>query len=192
MQASDSEGARRYPAAGLGLLLERVAHSLSRDAATVLAPHDLSSLHLGLLSALSRHGPSNQSRLAGYLGVERQQMVNIVNRLQSLQLVERQAVPGDRRSWSIRLTETGATRLRQAEQAARRHDHRVFAVLDDDEQAELASFLLRLIPQGRFPDLFAAPGSDAVGHHPASMVDVQAGKEGKQPANRQSAAPDRI
>jgi DNA-binding MarR family transcriptional regulator len=145
------------PIGGLGFLLDRVAHSLGRDFADVLAPFGLGNTQLGVLSTLDRYGPMNQSRIAAYLGIERQQMVNLVNQLQQRGLVERRASPRDRRSWSVRLTGAGAALRARAATAGSDHARDVFGGLTDSQRQALTELLIRLVPRGHFENLFTPP-----------------------------------
>lgn len=157
MTAAPPDPSALDPLGGLGFVLDRVAHSLSRGFADALAPHGLTPMHLGVLSAVARYGPVNQSRLAGYLGVERQQMVNLINHLQERGLVERRDAPHDRRSWSIALTAAGAAARDRVADLGRRHTARTFDGLDTHEQERLTGLLLRLVPRGHFTELFRPP-----------------------------------
>lgn len=147
------------PIGGLGFLLDRVAHSLARGFLDVLAPFGVGNMQLGVLSTLQRHGPMNQSAIAAYLGVERQQMVNLVKQLEDQGLVERHALPHDRRSWSIRLTDLGTQVRDRAVTAGSHHAEQVFGHLSEQERTALGEILVKLIPHGRFDRLFSPPAA---------------------------------
>jgi len=140
---------------GLGLLLNRLSHSLTREFETALRPFGLGPTHLGILTALHRYGALSQTRLAAHIGIEPQQMVNLAAALETDGLIRRTRDPDDRRAWSLELTPAGATRRQQALTVATEHEQRTFAALTSHQQHVLADLLLRLVPAGRFPDLFA-------------------------------------
>jgi MarR family transcriptional regulator, lower aerobic nicotinate degradation pathway regulator len=144
---------------GLGFLLDRLSHSLGRAFEPVLAPFDLRSTHLGVLTSVARFGPLSQSQLAAYLGIERQQMVNLVDHLVRAGLVVRTGDPADRRRLRITLTASGRRVRKEAVAAARRHEQTAFGGLSPDEQEQLTGLLLRLVPSGHFARLFAEPRS---------------------------------
>ncbi len=139
----------------LGYLLNRVAHSLTREFDTAMKPFDLTATQLAVLTSITRFGPTSQSRLAASIGLERQQMVNLVNTLESRGLVRR--VPVDRRSWSIEITTAGAKLRDVARSVGADHDQRAFSALTAAQRKELSQLLYALIPQGHFPHLFRDP-----------------------------------
>lgn len=142
---------------GIGFLLDRVAHSLTRAFEPAIAPFGLRNTHLGVLSAVALLGPQSQSRLAAHLGIERQQMVNLVDHLVRRGLVVRADDHADRRRLRITLTRAGEQVRDQAVAAAREHERTAFAPLSAEERDQLAALLLRLVPSGHFRDLFTAP-----------------------------------
>jgi DNA-binding MarR family transcriptional regulator len=150
---------------GLGFLLDRLSHSLGRAFEPVLAPFDLRGTHLGVLTSVARFGPLSQSQLAAYLGIERQQMVNLVDHLVQVGLVVRTDDPADRRRLRITLTANGRRVRQEAVAAARRHERAAFDRLSPEEQEQLTALLLRLVPSGHFPHLFAEPVSSASRSH---------------------------
>lgn len=142
---------------GLGFLLDRLSHSLTRSFESALAPFGLRSSHLGVLSAITRFGATSQSQLAAYLGLERQQMVHLVDRLEELGFVERRPAPEDRRRSRVAITAAGRRVRERAVIAAREHEAKAFAVLSPAEQRELSGLLLKLVPSGHFKTLFEPP-----------------------------------
>ncbi len=145
---------------GVGFLLDRVSHSLGRDFEDALSPWRLRATHLGVLSALTLETDWTQSALAAFLGVERQQMVNLLNDLESRDLVARTPVEGDRRRYAVLITPHGRSVRQQAAAAGRTHGERVFAGLTASEAAELRRLLVKLLPQGHFPGLLRLPAAD--------------------------------
>jgi DNA-binding MarR family transcriptional regulator len=80
-----------------GFLVARclfVARAAERAA---LAPLGLEPRHFAALAVLDDIGPCAQQRLADSLGVSNTIVVQLADRLEALRLVERRAVPGDRR-----------------------------------------------------------------------------------------------
>ena len=142
---------------GLGFLLDRVSHSLGRDFEQMLAPFGLRATHLGVLTALERRPGLSQSEIGTFLGVERQQVVNLLNELERRDLVRRDAVAGDRRRYAVRLTDAGRELHGRARAAGADHEARTFRVLTPAEHAQLDHLLSKLIPVGRFPDLLRLP-----------------------------------
>jgi MarR family transcriptional regulator for hemolysin len=142
---------------GLGFLLDRVAHSLSRAFADALAPSGLTSTGLGLLTALRRWEPLSQTELAAFLGVERQQILHLVDALEQRGLVERRARPGDRRVWDVSITPAGRRLHDEALGPVREHEQATFAGLTPDQQRQLTELLTALAPAGRYPEVLKPP-----------------------------------
>lgn len=142
---------------GLGFLLDRVAHSLSRAFADVLAPAELTATALGLLTALRRWQPMTQTELAAFLGVERQQALHLVDDLERRGLVVRRPRAGDRRAWDVIITDAGRRHHDEALGWAREHERAVFAVLTPAQQDQFTKLLLALAPAGRYPHVLEAP-----------------------------------
>lgn len=145
------------PIGGLGLLLDRVAESLLKEFEEALAPWQLRNLHLGILSTIDRYGPLPQIRIGEYLGIERQTMANLVDDLEDRGLVERRAVPADRRVWAVAITYKGRQQRERAAAAGSVKATLLFASLSERERNTLASLLTKLASGGRYPHLFVAP-----------------------------------
>ena len=145
------------PHKNLGYLLPQVAHSLLRDFDTMLAAYNIRSSHLGVLSTIRSFGPLSQRRIARYLGLERQTLVNVTDELEKRGLLERCPHPTDRRQYLLRLTQAGEDFQTQVDAAAARHEQDVFGILSEEEQRMLFLILLKLAPSGHFDTLFAEP-----------------------------------
>ncbi len=142
---------------GLGFLLDRVAHSLSRAFAEVLAPVGLTATGLGMLTALRRWEPMTQTELAAFLGVERQQALHLVDTLEQRGLVQRSSRAADRRVWDVTVTSAGRQLHEQVLGPVRHHESDVFAHLTAGEQEQLTAMLTALAPAGHYPRLLQAP-----------------------------------
>ena len=100
-----------------------------------------------VMAALSRHPEGlKMSQLSGVLRVSNGNVTGIVDRLAEDALLERVAVPGDRRASRVRLTEAGRAEF-TAQAAA--HERWISDMLDDfgaDEAEILAKRLTALDP----------------------------------------------
>ncbi|ACQ82391.1 transcriptional regulator, MarR family [Beutenbergia cavernae DSM 12333] len=72
--------------------------------------HELTATQ-GRLLCLLEHGPLRMADLAQRLGVEKAALTGLVDRAERRALVERRAVPGDRRATHVSLTSRGATAM---------------------------------------------------------------------------------
>jgi DNA-binding MarR family transcriptional regulator len=89
------------------------------------------------VSWIAAHGPLGQSTLAADLELTSSAATNLVDRLENLGLVERVAVPGDRRRFNVALTRRGAA-------LAKADLHPLTAALariDPDQQAAVTRWL---------------------------------------------------
>ncbi len=151
----NSHDPKQPPHKNLGFLLPQVAHSLLRDFDTMLATYGIRSSHLGVLSTLRSFGPLSQRRIARYLGLERQTLVNVTDELEKRGLLERQPHPADRRQYLLHLTPDGEAFHTQVDTAATMHQQRVFGSLSQEEQQWLFLILQKLAPSGHFNTLFS-------------------------------------
>ena len=84
--------------------------------------------------------PMGLSRGAGR---DKSTITPILQDLERAGLVSREAVPGDRRSYALRLTDEGAARLAHLSERAAEHDRRLDAIVGDRKQ-ELIALLRRI------------------------------------------------
>ncbi|MNW59449.1 HTH-type transcriptional repressor NicR [compost metagenome] len=100
-----------------------------------------------MLTTLEEFGPASQAALGRRCGIDRSDMVALVDRLVADGHVERNPDPSDRRRNIITLTATGAKRLDElgAVLAAAQED--LLAPLDDRDRRRLVDLLDRLVMQ---------------------------------------------
>jgi DNA-binding MarR family transcriptional regulator len=97
------------PDVDLATGLVRLARVVQDVFARVSARHDLTAAQARLLCVLT-DGPKGMAKLAGILGVEKAAMTGLIDRLERRGLVQRTAVPGDRRACHVALTPAGGQR----------------------------------------------------------------------------------
>jgi DNA-binding MarR family transcriptional regulator len=97
------------PGVDLATGLVRLARTVQDVFARVSARHDLTAPQARLLCVLT-DGPRAMSELAAILGVEKAAMTGLIDRIERRGLVQRTAVPGDRRACRVELTPSGETR----------------------------------------------------------------------------------
>jgi DNA-binding MarR family transcriptional regulator len=124
--------------------LGAVARQLRERSAETLAPWDITPGHLRALRMLSRHGTMRLSELSERLEVAPRTATEVVDALQSRDLVRRLADLGDRRATLVEVTEHGASILAEIRAARGTEAGRVFGRLTPADRADLARILGKL------------------------------------------------
>ena len=132
-----------HPQSSAFLLAQLGAHAARRFAERV-AELDLEPPHVGILRTIAQRPPMNQRTLADLLSIAPAKLVELLDRLEKKDLLERVDHPEDRRSYALRLTAKGARMLESIKTAARDHDNEICKGLDKDERAKLHELLVRV------------------------------------------------
>ncbi|MFD1659492.1 MarR family winged helix-turn-helix transcriptional regulator [Streptomyces caeni] len=136
------------PAGGyFGDLLRRVFAQFTADAMEG-APQ---SRDYVLLDALAEQDARSQKNLAERLGINRTVMVRLIDRLEDLGHVSRTRNPANRRSYVLRLTDTGRAALDDMREAMSERNARTAATLSAHERRRLYTLLARLLPETEQP-----------------------------------------
>ena len=88
-----------------------VARQLRETSQKTLAPWDISPSHLRALRVLTRRGTMRLSELSDHLHIAPRSTTEVVDALESRDLVQRRPDPDDRRATLVELTEHGASVL---------------------------------------------------------------------------------
>lgn len=118
-------------------LLHR-AEQLAADRFAQLVGETLTLRQFAVLAAVSEQPGLSQSDLVRATGIDRSTLADLMNRLVKRDLVDRKESPSDGRAYSVSLTLTGASTLKNATQHARAADA---AILDLLPRAKRRSFL---------------------------------------------------
>ncbi len=118
-----------------------IARQLREASQKTLAPWDITPGHLRALRVLTRFGVMRLSELSDRLHIAPRSTTEVVDALESRDLVQRRPDPDDRRATLVELTEHGASVL-----AAIRgtEAERVFGRLSPADRAHLARILRKL------------------------------------------------
>ena len=128
----------------LGYAVRRAQIRLYEDFVTSLAPWGITPPRFSAMVIVSRNPGLKLTQLAKVLGIARSGAVILVDALEELGYMQRQAAPEDRRAFSLSLTKKGQADLMKITQAVQAHDVRMAASLTEAEQAQLLSLLGRL------------------------------------------------
>ena len=147
---SDPERHVPAPLADRTGFLISMAHLMTRDRANeLLRPHGVSVRQIGLMSILEANGPSSQQALADRLSVSATMITQIVDQAEARALVQRNRNPGDRRSYLVSLTPTGAERLGEGRRIAAEITREIAAPLGPGGDEELRALLRKLVTTPR-------------------------------------------
>jgi DNA-binding MarR family transcriptional regulator len=120
-----------------------VARQLRHTSQEVLAPWDITPSHVRALRVVS-HGPQRMSELSDHLRIAARSVTEVVDALESRDLVRRRPDPGDRRATLVELTEHGVSVLEAVRAARGMEAERTFDRLSDTERDQLARILRKL------------------------------------------------
>ncbi|GAA4040302.1 MarR family winged helix-turn-helix transcriptional regulator [Nonomuraea soli] len=126
-------------------LLSRAGKSARARVAVHLAAEGLRLWHMAVLAALADFGPHVQGDLAARLGIDRSDMVKVVDELSEAGFVERTRDPADRRRVHVSLTPAGEAALRRLVSDAGAVDDSLLRPLDPEERATLRTLLLKIL-----------------------------------------------
>ncbi|WP_181775640.1 MarR family winged helix-turn-helix transcriptional regulator [Amycolatopsis pittospori] len=119
-----------------------VAHRLAMDE---FARSGARRYHYGILAAIDENGPSSQATLGRATGIDRSDVVAVINELADAGHVERAPDPADGRRNLITLTRTGAQRLQHLEGLVSETQDTFLEPLDPAEREQLTRLLARIV-----------------------------------------------
>jgi MarR family transcriptional regulator, lower aerobic nicotinate degradation pathway regulator len=136
-------------------LLSHLARLIRMASETELQPLGLRPRHLVALTVMRENGGvTGQQELATELGIDRTNLVGLLNELEAEGLILRRRAPQDRRRHIVELTPAGEQRLAAAEAAIAAEDE-VLGALSDRQREQLFD-LLQQASAGRAPDCAGA------------------------------------
>ena len=124
--------------------MKRAFLDIRDDLINTLAPLGLRVMTFSALAIVVENPDLSQSQLAQALRIERSGVVVLVDELEKAELISRNQVEGDRRSYALRATPEGRKLWKQAERRVQAHEKALLADLSDEEQKHLAELLSRI------------------------------------------------
>ena len=121
-----------------------VARQLRSVSQETLAPWDITPANLRALRVLSRHGTMRLSELSDHLHIAPRSTTEVVDALESRDLVRRRPDPGDRRATLVEVTEHGASVVDAIRAARGTETERIFGRLSPADRAHLERILRTL------------------------------------------------
>lgn len=129
-------------------LLGRVHADAKRMIAPRLAERGLHLHQYAVLACIAEFAPLSQQQVCERLGVDRADMVTVVDYLQAQELVSRTRDAADRRRYILAVTPRGRDKLAEADEIVAEVTGEFFAALTADEVATLTSLARRVLAGG--------------------------------------------
>jgi DNA-binding MarR family transcriptional regulator len=128
----------------LSFLLSQVGARSAQRFAQRLEPLGVSPRAFGVLSNLAVTSSQTQQQLADTLGIHRNNMVGLIDDLETAGWVRRHRSPTDRRAFDVRLTRSGRATVTRVTRLIPALDQELGQGLSATEQATLVALLQRL------------------------------------------------
>jgi DNA-binding MarR family transcriptional regulator len=132
----------------VGYHLRRASAALGSDFARSVEGTGMRQVLFGILSVISANPGINQATIGRVLGIQRPNMVTLVNELIRRGLVARIVDSDDRRAFVLNLTAAGEAMVAETLARIRVHEERMLAGLSAAERATLNRLLDRIAAKG--------------------------------------------
>jgi DNA-binding MarR family transcriptional regulator len=116
----------------LGYLLRRAQVKAFQNFASHFDAFDIKPAQFSALELIDKNPGMRQSRLAEALGLQRTNLVGMLDLLQKRELIKRQPAPDDRRSHALHLTPKGSRLLEQLHTQFHNHENELFQSIGDE------------------------------------------------------------
>jgi DNA-binding MarR family transcriptional regulator len=129
------------------LLLAQVGAHGAKQFADRLSVLQLTPPHAGILRRLVQSPGISQRELATALGMHASRLVAVLDEMETLGLLIREANAEDRRTYSLQVTAKGRETMEQIAAIAQQHNEALCAALNEEERAVLVGLLQRIADQ---------------------------------------------
>jgi DNA-binding MarR family transcriptional regulator len=136
----------------VGFLLRQAHQRASTAFAGALEPLGIAGRHFAVLHHLARTGPLSQRELVERIGSDKASMVRIVDDLEAEGMAHRGPTPGDRRTYSVAISDHGKATLAEAEKTARQVAAQLLSHLDSADRARLVALLAEFVAPAKIAD----------------------------------------
>lgn len=128
----------------VGYHMRRASTVFGNDFSRAIAGTGMRQVLFGILSIIDANPGINQGNVGRALGIQRANMVSLVNELVDAGLVRRETAADDRRAFALTLTASGDEMVADCLQRIREHEERMLGDLSRYERATLVSLLSRI------------------------------------------------
>ncbi|NML04361.1 MarR family transcriptional regulator [Sphingomonas sp. G-3-2-10] len=133
------------PLSGLvGYHLRRASNAFGADFSRALTGTGMRQVLLAILSVVASNPRANQGSVGRVLGIQRANMVALINDLVERGLIDRQVAQGDRRAFALTITAEGRKLLDQCLARIAEHEAEMLSDLSDAERDMLIDLLGRI------------------------------------------------
>lgn len=130
----------------VGYNLKRAYITVRNDFLSSMEEYDLRATTFSALMLIVDRPDMTQSQLAEALSVERSGVVVVVDELENRDLITRNRVEGDRRTYALRATLAGVQFSRKVMKAAEQHEEKLLSKMTEKQRTTLIE-LLNLIEE---------------------------------------------
>lgn len=145
-----------------GYGLKRAFNAIQTDVNATLAPLGLRMITFSALMVIRDAPGIRAAGLASVLGLERPNLVLVLDDLERAELITRTRARDDRRAYELEVTPAGRLLAERASSAVSAHDDRMTAGLSAEERQALHRALRRIELNGRDGDDDSSDRDDAV------------------------------
>lgn len=128
----------------VGYHLRRASNAFGSDFSRALAGTGMRQVLLGILSVVASNPGANQGAVGRALGIQRANMVALINDLVERGLVDREVAKTDRRAFSLTITAAGRKLLDDCLKRIAEHEAEMLADLSPAERDTLIDLLGRI------------------------------------------------
>ncbi|KQS03868.1 MarR family transcriptional regulator [Sphingomonas sp. Leaf357] len=127
-----------------GYHLRRASAVFAADFARALEGTGMRQVLFGILSVVAANPDINQGAVGRALGIQRANMVALINELVDRELIERRASKDDRRAFALCLSPAGQAMLDECLARIRVHEEEMLLGVGVADRARLIALLLRI------------------------------------------------